>query len=272
MDILERIIAQKRHENLQRREQFPTRILEQSVYFNSSAASLRGSLQQASGWGIIAEFKRRSPSAGDIRGGASVSDITSGYVQAGAAALSVLTDEQFFGGSNGDLSEARHHNTCAILRKDFVVDEYQIIEAKAIGADAVLLIAACLQPDDTRELARFARSLGLEILLELHDPAELDHLNEYVDVVGVNNRNLRDFSVSIAASLEMAARLPPGIAKISESGLNDPQAVVELRRAGFNGFLIGEHFMRSPDPAQACRAFIQKVNDLENLLDGAIAL
>ena len=271
MNILDEIIAHKQREVAQRKEQFPERVLEQSAYFQRPAASLSHGLLQAGQPGIIAEFKRRSPSAGTIRAGASVEAITTGYVNAGAAALSVLTDREFFGGGNGDLSEARHHNACPILRKDFVIDEYQIVEARAIGADAVLLIAACLQTRQTRSLAAFAQSLGLEVLLELHEAAELDHLNEFVNVVGINNRNLRDFSVSVTTSLEMAALLPKDLPKISESGLNDPQTVSDLKYAGFNGFLIGEHFMRQPDPGEACRTFIQKINDLEDLLRGAIA-
>lgn len=271
MNILDKIIAHKHLEVAQRKEQFPERILDQSVYFQRPAASLRERLLRAGESGIIAEFKRRSPSAGDIRGTASVETVTTGYAKAGASALSVLTDTEFFGGSNGDLSGARHENTCPILRKDFVIDEYQIVEARAIGADAVLLIAACLDPGQTRQLASFAQSLGMEVLLELHEPAELDHLNEYIDIAGINNRNLRDFSVSIATSLEMAGLLPKDLPKVSESGLNDPQAVVDLKYAGFNGFLIGEHFMRQADPGEACRAFIEKVNNLEDLLRGAIA-
>ncbi len=271
MNILDKIIAQKRAENARRKEQFPERILEQSAYFQKPPASLRERLLLPGQSGIIAEFKRRSPSAGDIRKGASAEHITTGYVHAGASALSILTDEEFFGGNNGDLSEARHANTCPILRKDFVIDEYQIVEARALGADAVLLIAACLRPSEVKELARFAQSLDLEVLLELHHPAEIDHINPFVDLLGINNRNLKDFSVDIAASLEMIEILPAEMVKVSESGLNDPMAVANLKFAGFHGFLIGEYFMRQEDPGEACRAFIRKVDDLENLLRGAIA-
>ncbi len=271
MNILETIIARKAIEVSKKKEQFPERILEQSAYFQRPVESLSKHLTQPGSSGIIAEFKRRSPSAGDIHRDANVSGITQAYVQAGASGLSVLTDATFFGGSNGDLSEARHYNHCPILRKDFVIDEYQIVEARAIGADAVLLIAACLSPEEVSRLAKFAKTLGLEVLLELHDASELVHINEHVDVIGVNNRNLRDFSVSIATSLELIERLPPGTTKVSESGLNDPQAVVDLKHAGFHGFLIGEYFMRQANPGEACRAFLQKVKDLEDLLRGAIA-
>lgn len=271
MNVLDKIIAHKQVEVALHRQKFPIDILEGSIYFERSVYSLSNALRQAPGPGIIAEFKRRSPSAGEIRADASVQEITTGYIQAGAVGLSVLTDKQFFGGSNGDLSEARHFNACPILRKDFVIDEYQIIEAKAIGADAVLLIAACLSISGCRELARFACSLGLEVLLELHDAAELGHINEFINVVGINNRNLQTFEVSLATSFDMVERLPAGLLKVTESGLNDPAAAADLLHAGYKGFLIGEHFMRQPDPGAACRAFIQGINDRKQLLDGAIA-
>lgn len=271
MNILDNIVAHKKTEVALHRQKFPIDVLESSMYFGRTVFSLSEALRKAAGPGIIAEFKRRSPSAGEIREGASVQEITTGYVHAGAAALSILTDKQFFGGSNGDLSEARHFNTCPVLRKDFVIDEYQIIEAKAIGADAILLIAACLSVAGCRELARFARSLGLEVLLELHDAAELSHVNEFVNAVGVNNRNLKTFEVSLAASFDIAERLPAEMLKVTESGLKDPAAAADLLHAGYKGFLIGEHFMRQPDPGAACRAFIEGINERKQFLDGAIA-
>lgn len=271
MNILENIVAHKKTEVALHRQKFPLDVLESSMYFGRTVISLSEALRMVDGPGIIAEFKRRSPSAGEIRADTSVQEITTGYVQAGAVALSILTDKQFFGGSNGDLSEARHFNTCPVLRKDFVIDEYQIIEAKAIGADAILLIAACLSVAGCRELARFARSLGLEVLLELHDAAELSHVNEFVNAVGVNNRNLKTFEVSLAASFDIAERLPAEMLKVTESGLKDPAAAADLLHAGYKGFLIGEHFMRQPDPGAACRAFIEGVNERKQFLDGAIA-
>lgn len=271
MNILDNIVAHKKTEVALHRQKFPIAVLESSIYFDRQAHSLSEAVGRAPGPGIIAEFKRRSPSAGEIRAGASVQEITAGYMEAGAAALSVLTDKQFFGGSNGDLSEARHFSTGPILRKDFVIDEYQLIEAKAIGADAILLIAACLSVPGCRELARFARSLGLEVLLELHDAAELSHVNEYVNAVGVNNRNLKTFEVSLATSFDIAERLPSELLKVTESGINDPAAAADLLHAGYKGFLIGEHFMRQPDPGAACRDFIQRVNDRNQLLNGALA-
>ena len=270
-NILETIIAHKQKEVAERKELYPAKLLEQSIYFETPTVSLSKYLKREDKSGIIAEFKRKSPSKGAINLYAKVEQVSIGYMQAGASALSVLTDERFFGGKNADLTEARQFNFCPILRKDFVIDEYQIIEARSIGADAILLIAACLEKDRLHELATFAKSLGLEVLVELHGADELDKLSPAADVVGVNNRDLTTFEVSIQHSIRLFPQLPTEMVKISESGLNDPQAVVELKRAGFQGFLIGEHFMRSDRPQDQCREFIQRVKRLEELLDGAIA-
>ncbi len=270
-NILETIVAHKREEVAKRKELYPEKLLEQSIYFSTPTVSLSGYLQREDKSGIIAEFKRRSPSKGAINPYAKVEKVSIGYMQAGASALSVLTDEHFFGGKNADLTEARRFNFCPILRKDFIIDEYQIVEARSIGADAILLIAACLDKDRLHQLATFAKGLGLEVLVELHGPEELDKLSPLADIVGVNNRDLKTFEVSIQHSLKLFPQLPMGMVKISESGFNDPQAVVELKRAGFQGFLIGEYFMRADRPQQQCREFIQHVKRLEELLDGAIA-
>ncbi len=173
-----------------------------------------------------------------------------------AAGLSVLTDYPYFGGRSDDFICARVINHCPILRKDFLVDEYQVYEAKAMGADVILLIAACLTRGRTIKMAKLARSLGMEVLLELHAEKELDHLNEYINFAGINNRNLKDFTVSIDTSLQLAQKLPAGLVKISESGLQSPETVTTLFRAGFKGFLMGEAFMSTPDPGVACRNFI----------------
>lgn len=271
MNILEKIIAHKKQEVAQRRELYPAKLLEQSVYFRTPTVSLRKYLQRPDKSGIIAEFKRRSPSKGDINPHASVERVSIGYMQAGASALSVLTDSHFFGGKNEDLTTARKFNFCPILRKDFVIDEYQLIEARSIGADAVLLIAECLGKEQLAQLARSAKSLGLEVLMELHSLPQLDKYCPEVDAIGVNNRNLEDFSVSLTTSLELASTLPAAAVKVSESGLDDPNAVVELRRAGYQGFLIGEHFMRQAEPGKACQEFIRRMRHIEEILDGAIA-
>ena len=259
MSILEKIIAHKKQEVAQRKELYPAKLLEQSIYFNTPVVSLCHYLQRPDKSGIIAEFKRKSPSKGAINPYASVEKVSIGYMQAGASALSVLTDQSFFGGKNEDLTEARKFNFCPILRKDFVIDEFQLIEARAIGADAVLLIAECLTAEEVRTLAGQARALGLEVLLEVHSIEQLTKLDPAVDLVGVNNRNLADFTVSIQTSLELAEAIPEDFVKISESGISDPNTVVQLRGAGFQGFLIGESFMKHADPGKACRTFIQAI-------------
>lgn len=213
--------------------------------------------------GIIAEFKRKSPSKGLINGSAKVERTSIGYMQAGASALSILTDSEFFGGSNEDLTQARKFNFCPILRKDFIVDEYQIIEAKSIGADCILLIAAVLDPKRLKELALFAHQLGLEVLMEVHDEEELNRsLNEHLDLVGVNNRNLNNFGVSLEVSLNLVNKIPSQFVKISESGISLPQTLIELKSAGFDGFLIGENFMKSSRPHQAAYNFINEFRRL----------
>ncbi|MEL7425850.1 MAG: indole-3-glycerol phosphate synthase TrpC [Bacteroidota bacterium] len=271
MNILDKIVAHKRQEVAERKERYPVKLMEESIYFDTPTVSLSAYLQRPDRHGIIAEFKRRSPSKGDINPYAKVEEVSIGYMQAGASALSVLTDQHFFGGKNADLTEARKFNFCPILRKDFIIDEYQILEARSIGADAILLIAACLTKEELHRLASFARSLGLEVLVELHAEEELGKLSPEANVVGVNNRDLQTFEVSISHSIQLFPKLPAEMVKISESGLNDPQAIVELRRVGFEGFLIGEYFMRDERPGQRCREFIQQIHRLEQLLDGAIA-
>ncbi|MBK7476365.1 MAG: indole-3-glycerol phosphate synthase TrpC [Haliscomenobacter sp.] len=271
MNILDDIVAHKRKEVASRKERYPVKWLEQSIFFETPAVSLRQSLLRADKSGIIAEFKRRSPSKGDINPGASVEQVTIGYVQAGASALSVLTDEPFFGGSNGDLSEARKFNACPILRKDFIVDEYQIVEAKSIGADAILLIAACLEKDRLRQLAQTAASLGLEVLMEVHAAEELDHWIPEIKLLGVNNRNLKTMTVSVQTSIELFASIPSEALAVSESGINDPAVIVELKDIGYKGFLMGEHFMQDAAPEKKCQDFIQQLRQLEDLLKNAIA-
>lgn len=261
MNILEKIIAHKRIEIAENRLNTPVQQLEKKSFFGRPVVSLSQSLLDPDSTGIIAEFKRQSPSRGVINANADVVEVTTAYAASGAAALSVLTDVDFFGGSNTDLEKARI-NSIPILRKDFIIDEYQILEARAIGADVILLIAACLTPKQVKQLAGFARSLGLEVLLEIHSEDELAHIGDECNVVGVNNRDLKYFTVDINRSLELSDKIPAGKVKISESGITDTDSIHKLRDAGFKGFLIGENFMREHDPAVAFASFVKNLKTL----------
>lgn len=267
MTILDEIIAHKRIEIEERKSLYPVKLLEKSVHFPVGVVSLKHYLSRKDKCGIIAEIKRKSPSRGMINPYISIERTSIGYMQAGAAALSILTDEKFFGGTNQDLTTARQFNYCPILRKDFIIDEYQLLEAKSIGADVVLLIASALKPQRLKELARFARSLGLEVLMEVHNEDELmGNLHDEIDIIGVNNRNLKTFQVSVRTSIELSEKIPAHYMKISESGISKPETILELKHHGFNGFLIGEYFMAYSRPEKRCAAFIQKIREQEKEL------
>ncbi len=258
-NILETIIAHKRVEVAQQKEKKSVAELEKLPLFTTPAYSLKRFLLDGTRTGIIAEYKRKSPSKGIINNVASVSEITAAYSLHGAAALSILTDEHFFGGTIDDVITARI-NTLPILRKEFIIDEYQIIEAKAIGVDAILLIAAVLTVEEVKNFALLAHSLGLEVLLELHDESELNHIVDSIDVVGINNRNLKTFAVSLEHSIELSNRLPKEKIKISESGIHSIADINYLKSGGFNGFLIGENFMKNNDPGLAFAQFVSRLN------------
>lgn len=258
MNILDTIVVHKKAEVATRKSQTSIKELEARPAFSIPVRSLSDSLLQEGSTGIIAEFKRKSPSKGFIKEHANVNEITTAYTQHGAAALSVLTDEKFFGGSDEDLMQARK-NDIPILRKDFIVDEYQIVEAKSIGADVILLIAACLTPQEVKHLAEFARSLGLQTILELHAEEELAHICDATSIVGINNRDLKTFKVDIERSLRMAEKLPAHTIKIAESGISSTENIVLFRKNGFKGFLIGEHFMKQADTPAAFAAFVQEL-------------
>lgn len=264
MTILDKIIEFKKIELEEKKELFPTKRLEKSVYFQTPVVSLSKYLLREDKAGIIAEIKRKSPSKGMIHEYVDIEKISIGYMQAGASAISVLTDHNFFGGSCEYLTTARKFNYCPILRKDFIFDEYQIIEAKSIGADAILLIASVLSPEETKHLAAFANILGLEVLLEVHSKEQAQkYPNEFTKLVGVNNRNLNDFSVNIQTSIDLAKVIPDDFIKVSESGINDPKNIIQLKSHGFKGFLMGEHFMQSANPHLKCAAFIKTLKKLE---------
>lgn len=254
-DILARIVAHKRSVLPTRKALLPPAALEAMPGFQRQTLSLVQSLRNSNGSGIIAEFKRRSPSKGTINDRCDVCKVAAGYEREGAAAISVLTDEVFFGGTAEDLLAVRSIAAIPLLRKDFVVDEYQILEARALGADLILLIAACLTPADVRRLAAFAHALGLEVLLELHAEEELAHVCPDADLIGINNRDLRTFQVDVERSLRMAAQLPPGRLLVAESGIDSPEQIARFRQHGFQGFLVGERFMKAEDPVEAFRLF-----------------
>lgn len=261
MSILNTIKNHKLKEVEERKALYPTKLLEKSLYFDSPCVSLKHYVGDEQRSGIIAEFKRKSPSKGDINKYALPQEVTIGYMQAGAAALSVLTDETFFGAQKNDLPTARKFNYCPILRKDFIVDEYQIVEAKSIGADAILLIAKMLEEQALMHFTVFAQSLGLEVFLETHTRQEVlmsTALN--VDLIGINNRNLNTFEVDLENSIRLAQLLPKQMIKVAESGIESAATIRLLRHNGFQGFLIGDYFMRHSNPAHKCKELINQLH------------
>ncbi len=262
MNILETIIAHKIKEVSGKKELYPVKLLEKSMHFGVPCVSLKKYLQRKDKVGIIAEIKRRSPSKGMIHQYANIEQISIGYMQAGASALSVLTDTEFFGGKSEDLMIARKFNYCPILRKDFTIDEYQIVEAKSIGADAILLLANVLKQDQIKNFTALAHSLGLEVLLEIHEESELPFYDNDIDLVGINNRNLKTFEVDLNTSIRLSKLLPKEAIKISESGIEQASDVIILKQAGFAGFLIGETFMKHARPEKACLNMVKAVTEL----------
>jgi indole-3-glycerol phosphate synthase len=260
MNILDKIVAHKKTEIEKAKSEVSYSALESAEFFDRKPLSFKDFLLDANRTGIIAEFKRKSPSKGIINDRVSVENVTTGYNSAGASALSVLTDIEFFMGQKADLIQARRMNTIPILRKDFMIDEYQVLEAKAWGADIILLIAAILTPAEIQKLASQAKSLGLNVLLEVHNLEELQRsINPNLDAIGVNNRNLADFTVSVETSYQLAEYIPAEFLKISESAISNPETIKQLKKAGFNGFLIGENFMKQADPGMAMRAFVKEL-------------
>ena len=257
MNILDKIVTQKKIEVANKKLGVSIAQLEQSPAFSQQTFSLKQFLLDTERTGIIAEFKRKSPSKGIINDRVPVQEVTAAYAQS-ASGISVLTDSEFFGGSIADLQQARF-NPIPILRKDFMIDEFQIVEARSIGADVILLIAACLTPVEVKQFAGLAKRLGLEVLLEIHNEEELGHICDEIDLVGVNNRNLKTFEVSIQTSLNLIHRIPTNKPAVAESGISNTDTIVTLHRAGFKGFLIGENFMKEPNPAIAFADFVTQL-------------
>lgn len=260
MDILSEIVANKQKEVAASKELYPVKLMENSAYFESKPVSLKKYLLREDKSGVIAEIKRKSPSKGMINSHVSVERTSIGYMQAGASGLSILTDKEYFGGTSEDLKVARSFNFCPILRKDFIINEYQVIEAKSIGADVILLIASILNKSEIELLGGLAQSLGMEVLLEVHSEKELEQsITDKVNLIGVNNRNLKTFETDVQTSFDLAEIIPSQFVKVSESGIYDPDTIKQLKQFGYEGFLIGETFMKNGRPEKAAKEFIKQL-------------
>ena len=257
MNILDKIIERKKQEIKDSKSKVSVAQLKDSESFGRKTFSLKETLKSKSG--IIAEFKRQSPSKGIINNQISTLEVASAYEKFGASGISILTDKDFFGGSFDDILSVRNDINIPILRKDFMVDEYQFYEAKSIGADVILLIAACLSPTQVQEFTELSHKLGLEVLLEIHTEEELQHINATIDFVGINNRNLKDFKVDLQHSVNLKNQLPENILSVAESGIYNEVDFKYLKEKGFNGFLMGEYFMKSENPGNKFSEFVSNV-------------
>ena len=263
MNILDKITAYKRDEVKVRKILNPVSNLEKSDFFKCRMPSFFEALAMADP-SIIGEFKRKSPSKGAINITADLEQVARGYQDAGAAAMSVLTDEEFFGGKDSDLMNVAEFLKIPLLRKDFIVDEYQVIESKSIGAAAILLIASVLSKKEVADFSGLALNLGLDVLFEVHDIEDLDKLNQNIKIVGVNNRNLKTFDISLDNSIDLFHHLPQNCLKVAESGFQTFKDVKQLFTKGYDAFLIGEKFMRSEDPGITATIFI---NNLKSVME-----
>lgn len=256
MNILDEIIAHKRKEVEAKKKLFSLKSLEKTEFFTSVRPSFRDAIA-AKGPSVIGEFKRRSPSKGIINSLVEIDEVAKGYEAAGVKAMSILTDLEYFGGDELDLQQVAEYAKIPLLRKDFIVDEFQIIESKSIGACAILLIATVLSKKEIYKFTQLATSLGLDTLCEIHDPSEIEKLSAGNKILGINNRNLKTFAVDLGHSQELIRSLPADCLKVAESGLSSNEEVKLLYETGFDAFLIGENFMRTPDPGKAAAKFIK---------------
>lgn len=259
MHILDKIVEHKKLELYRSKKDIPQEEIIDAKIYHDTAKDFPSSVKN--GTGIIAEFKRRSPSRPTINLGAQAEIISEGYAKAGVSAISVLTDSHFFGGSFDDMKKVRSTVDLPLLRKDFMIDSYQIHEAKSIGADAILLITEILSKGQIQDLAGLAKEIGLYVLMEVHTQQQLEKYDSAVDMVGVNNRDLTNFTVDYKTSMDLFDHLPSDVIKISESGIHDVEVIHELREHGFDGFLIGERFMKSDDPGKSCAEFINSITN-----------
>jgi indole-3-glycerol phosphate synthase len=257
MTILDQIIERKKEEVAAAKLRISPDRLKDTAFFGRPTYSLKESIKNKSG--IIAEFKRQSPSKGIINNNVEPLEVVSAYENFGASGISILTDHDFFGGNLNDVLSVRNNINIPILRKDFMIDEYQFYEAKSIGADVVLLIASCLSPDQVQEFTALAHQLKMEVLLEIHTEDELKHFNSDIDLVGINNRNLKDFKVDLQHSVQLKNQLPKGVLSVAESGIYNLKDFQFLKEKGFNGFLMGEYFMKNTDPAKTFEEFTSQI-------------
>ena len=259
MTILDKIVKDKLVEVANSKQRFTIKQLEAKPLFQKTTISLSNRIKQSNS-GIIAEHKRMSPSKSVINKSLKVERVAKGYENAGVSGMSVLTDDNYFGGNLGDLVTARHNCNLPLLRKEFIIDEYQILEAKAHGADVILLIAAILNSEEIRQFSELAKSIGLEVLLEVHDEVELQQsIMPSIDIIGVNNRNLKTFEVSTQVSKDLSTKIPNEFIKISESGISSVTTIKDLQHYGFQGFLIGENFMKTNNPGETASKFIKEI-------------
>ena len=260
MNILDKITADKRKEVDLKKSLISVKQLEESFLFERQTISLTERLKNSAS-GIIAEHKRRSPSKATINQDLNVQDVAKGYENSGVCGMSVLTDGKYFGGSLDDLILARASSNLPLLRKEFILDQYQIIEAKAYGADVILLIAAILSKEEIKQFSTLAKQLNLDVLLEVHNEEELHKsIMPSIDMLGVNNRNLKTFEVSLDTSKTLSEIIPDDFVKVSESGISTVEAIKDLKQFGYKGFLIGENFMKTDNPGESAKVFIEELN------------
>ncbi|AWU43818.1 indole-3-glycerol phosphate synthase TrpC [Blattabacterium sp. (Cryptocercus kyebangensis)] len=263
MKILDKIISIKQKEVYRNKIFNPIKKLEKSIFFNRKGISLAKNISKKNTFGIISEFKRKSPSIGRINNSLSVEKIVKDYEEAGVSGISILTDSYFFSGKPKDLTKTRSIVTSPLLRKDFIIDEYQIIESKSMGADVILLIAGILSKKEINNFSILSKKIGLEVIVEIHNENEMDKLTDNLDIIGINNRNLRSFVVDTNNCLKLVSKIPNNYLKIAESGIKHVKDILYLRKKGFSGFLIGENFMNTKDPGNTCKNMINELKIYE---------
>jgi len=259
-DILRIIVEQKHKEVALLKTQYSIDDLKKQKHFNRTCYSAKAAITNDKGTGIISEFKRQSPKKGPINVNADIRDVVQSYQKANVSVVSVLSDRHFFGAHDTDFEIARECLNIPLLRKDFIISPYQIYQTKAMGADLILLIAAILTPEQVKSMAQLANELGLEVLLEIHNESELKHINSFVDLVGINNRNLKDFSVDLNHSIGLSRQIPDSFVKVAESGIKGEDDIHHLKSNGFQAFLIGEHFMKHDNPGKVCSELIHNLS------------